>query len=212
MKWLLLGVIVTAAACNSEPGDSAGESTAMTTDATTSGGATTDPTSTTDSTSTTTGELGYCYFEKNAPEPFFTLDVLGGMPLVDGVVWPLECGAQGLWMFGLYPSVGGWDPPPPESLGVMVEVDVEGYNTNPAGHFYSAQDSYGLRCSEEGSAGGVLGVLPVFPPDELPDLSVLDGLPAHVRVTELDSGKDLTVEAMVTLSAPKELVQNGGCF
>ena len=32
------------------------------------------------------------------------------------------------------------------------------------------------------------------------------------QVTELDSGKDLTVEAMVTLSAPKELVQNGGCF
>lgn len=210
MKWLLLSVIVTAAACNSEPGDSASESTASgDATGTTPATSTTDPTSTTDST---TGELGYCFFEQNAPEPFFTLDVLGGMPLVDGVVWPLECGAQSLWMFGLYPSVGGWDPPPPESLGVMVEVDVEGYNTNPAGHFYSAQDSYGLRCSEEGSAGSVFGVLSVFPPDELPDLSVLDGLPAHVRVTELDSGKDLTVEAMVTLSAPKDLVQNGVCF
>lgn len=220
-------IILTATACTPEGGDTAGsaaESTAATTseDATGTGaGSTTtlDPGTTTGAATTgepttgtsSTGEpVDYCHgFQVEGDAPFLTMYALGGGELVDGTVWPLECGAQGLWMFGLYPSLGGWDPMA-DTVTLMVEVDVEGYNTNPAGHFFSGEVYYYIGC--EDVLGGVLGVAPVLPPDDLADLAVLDGLPAQVRASVVADGVDLTVDVTVTLSAPGDLVLMGCGF
>jgi hypothetical protein len=216
--------------CGDSGGDSGTETTAATgtTEPGTTGGTTTGPETTGEPTTTgTTGTAGttgepatgtgttggaqeYCNgFSAALPEPQLSFRTAASQPVADGVTWPLECGGQGLWMFGLYPSLGGWDPGA-EHVSFDLVVDVAGYNDNPDGHFYSAtMMSYYIGC--ELLDGGVTGVLPVFPPDTLPDLSVLDGLPATLHV-EIDAGgQTLTVDAETVLSAPKELVE-GGCM
>lgn len=52
-------------------------------------------------------------------------------------------------------------------------------------------------------------MLPVFPPDEVPDLSVLDGLPAKVHVETNAGGQVIAADATVALSAPIEVVSKG---
>lgn len=186
-------------------GDATGEAT--TTTATTTG----EPTTGETTSAGTTGEpASYCHgFDAGAAMPFLELHILGGELLVDGTTLPLECGGQGLWMFGLYPGLGGWDPGA-DTIKFAVEVDVEGYNDNPAGHFFSGDVPYYIGCEE--LEGGVFGVVPVLPPDTLADLSVLDGKPATVRVSVPAGGQVLMAEASVTLSAPSELVQLGCGF
>ena len=110
-------------------------------------------------------------------------------------------------MFGLYPSLGGFDPGgyDPE---VSVVVDVEGYNIGPTGHFYQRDgESYYIGCEQ--LDGGVSGVIPAFPPDELAKLSEVDGLAAQVHVEVETPDGPLAVDALVTLSAPPELVELG---
>lgn len=221
MRRIFLTLLATTA-CNpqgGEPSGSATDSTGTATGGTTGGtttGATTGPatsagTAELPTTGMTTGaSVNYCHgFQVGAEAPFLSMYILGGEVLEDGMLWPLECGGQGSWMFGLYPSLGGWDPQS-DAVTFAVEVDVEGYNDNPAGHFFSGEVGYYIGC--EDVLGGVLGVAPVFPPDELADLSVLDGLPAQVRVTVLADGVALTAEASVTLSAPNDLVLMGCMF
>lgn len=232
MVRLLAILLVVTAACTPQGDDTgATDSTAASGGTTASTGAsagtdatagttgvtgTTAPTGTTEATGTTaptgtTGSSGsYCQgFESDAVSKFLTLEIVGGEPLTDGVVWPLECGGQGSWMFGIYPSLGGWDPMN-DVVTFTIEVDVEGHNTNPAGHFFSGEVSYYIGCEQVD--GGVVGVAPVFPPDDLADLSVLDGLPAQVHVTVPADGEVLTADAAVMLSAPKALVDMGCMF
>lgn len=151
-------------------------------------------------TSATTGSgEQYCGINVDAKEPYLQLGVFGGETLADGVVWAIECGGQGSWMFGLYPSFGGWDPMS-TSVSFSVTVDVAGFNNNPEGHFFSGGVGYYVGC--EILDGGVTGVIPVLPGDEIADLSVLDGLPATVHVEIDGGGTPLAVDAMVTLKAP----------
>lgn len=178
-----------------------GTTTGTTTEATTA------PTTTPTTDPTTGGPVGYCHgFDVGASEKFLEMNVLGGEPLVDGVTWPLECGGQGSWMFGLYPGFGGWDPGV-DFVNFTIVVDVEGFNDNPEGHFFSQEVGYYIGC--EDVLGGVLGVAPVIPPDTLADLSVLDGKPATVTVSIPADGETLMISADVTLQAPAELVMMG---
>jgi hypothetical protein len=204
----------------SDTADSTGApdaSTGATSEATGTSGTTTNATTeasttqTTQSTDPTTGEpVGYCHgFDVDASEKFLDMHVFGGELLVDGTTWPLECGGQGSWMFGLYPGFGGWDPGV-DYVNFTIVVDVEGFNDNPDGHFFSQEVGYYIGC--EDVIGGVLGVAPVIPPDTLPDLSVLDGKPATVTVTIPADGETLMVTANVTLQAPAELVMMGCMF
>jgi hypothetical protein len=202
----------------SDTADSTGAadaSTGATSEATGTSGATTttqstDPTTEATTQSTTGEPVGYCHgFNVGASEKFLDLHVFGGELLVDGTTWPLECGGQGSWMFGLYPGFGGWDPGV-DYLNFTIVVDVEGFNDNPDGHFFSQEVGYYIGC--EDVIGGVLGVAPVIPPDTLPDLSVLDGKPATVTVSIPADGETLTVTADVTLQAPAELVMMGCMF
>ena len=155
--------------------------------------------------SSSSGGEGYCDFNEGAQVPFLKLNSVKG-PLDEGATWPLECGGQGLWMFGIYPVVGGWDPMS-MNITFSVVVDVEGFNTNPAGHFFSGPVGYYIGC--EDLIGGVTGVVPVLPPDDLVDLAALDGLPATVHVEIDGGGTALVVDTTVILSAPKELVDLG---
>jgi hypothetical protein len=191
-----------------------GATTNATTNATTDGEttqSTTTQSTTTQSTDPTTGgPVGYCHgFMVDASEKFLEMHVLGGEPLVDGATWPLECGGQGSWMFGLYPGFGGWDPGG-EFVNFTIVVDVEGFNDNPDGHFFSQEVGYYIGC--EGVLGGVVGVAPVIPPDTLPDLAALDGKPATVTVSIPADGETLMISADVTLQAPQELVMMGCMF
>lgn len=222
---LLLGV----AACTPDPGTTTDvatsttttDGTSTTTDATTSTSSTTAPTTgaptsgelttTSDTTaSSTTGDPGYCWgFDAGAPAPFLELYDYQDNQLAEGVTLPLECGGQGSWMFGLYPEFGGYLPAG-EMVIFNLTVDVEGYDINPAGHFFSGEVYYYVGCDDV--LGGVLGVVPIIPPDELPDPAVLDGLLAEVHV-ELDAaGQTLSFDATMPLSAPTELTEDGCMF
>lgn len=221
-RWQVVGLVVVVG-CSGAPGASeatseatagTGETAGTGSSSTTSGDSTTEAPTTssgvtsTEASSTTSEPVAYCQgFERDAPAPFFELAVMGGAPLVDGAVLPLECGGQGLWMFGLYPSLGGFDPGG-YYPHVSVVVDVEGYDIGPTGHFYQRDgESYYIGCEQ--LDGGVSGVVPVFPPDELAELSEVDGLAAQVHVEVETPDGPLAVDALVTLSAPPELVQLG---
>lgn len=161
----------------------------------------------TDSAATTEMGVSYCHgFQAVAAEPFLALYVLGGEALEDGVFWPLECGDEGKWMFGLYPSLGGWNPMA-DDVTFTIEVDVEGFAADATGHFFHDEVDYHIGCEDPFAA--LLGVAPVYPPASVTDPSKLDGQPAKVRVTVLAGAMQLMVEATVTLSAPSDLVLQG---
>jgi hypothetical protein len=147
----------------------------------------------------TTGAPAWCNgWESADGEPYLSLNGLDAAPLVDGGQIKLECGGQGLFMFGLYPHFGGFTPPG-DQISFDVVVDVAGHNTNPEGHFYSATDSgYYVGC--EPIIGGVLGVVPVIPPDN-EDLPTLDGLSADLHVVLHTPNGDVTVDLKLTLVA-----------
>jgi hypothetical protein len=214
---VLTGVVAVAAAgCNFESGGGSGGATeaAATAGASAPGATAGEATAATagEATDTATGEaadeaVSYCHgFQAVAAAPFLSLYILGGEMLADGVLWPLECGPDGQWMFGLYPSLGGWDPMG-DDVTFDVAVDVEGFNTDEAGHFFSGEVGYHIGCEEPFASH--LGVTPVYPPDSVTDLEQLDGKAAEVRVTVLAGGKTLVVEATATLSAPSDAVVQG---
>lgn len=173
-------------------GDETGGSTAPT--------SASDPTTTSATTSdVTTGGAEFCQgWETAAGEPYLVLHDNLGAELKSGGTLPLECGGQGIFMFGLYPTFGGFTPAS-DNLDFKLVVDVEGFNSNPEGHFYSA-DPLGYYVSCDPILGGVLGVLPVFPLDNLADLTVLDGKPAHVQVSMTTGGAPVVVELDLTLA------------
>lgn len=179
-----------------------GEPTSTSTTATTGPDDTTATTATTDLTGTT-GDPAFCHGWEGADVPaFLDLHDKDGNLLVDGGTLPLECGGQGLFMFGLYPTFGGFTPTG-DILDFKLVVDVEGFNDNPEGHFYSA-DPVGYYVSCEDVVGGVIGVLPVFPFDNLEDLTALDGKPAEVHVTLPTGDEPIAVDLSVVLSVVKD--------
>ncbi len=147
----------------------------------------------------TTGEPAWCYgWEGAAGAPYLDLFGLDEALLVDGGEIQLQCGPQGSFMFGLYPSFGGFTPPG-DQISFDVVVDVEGHNTNPEGHFYSVTDSgYYVGCEQ--IIGGVLGVVPVIPGDN-EDVLTLDGLLADFHVVLHTADGDITLDMKLTLLA-----------
>lgn len=147
----------------------------------------------------TTGEPAWCYgWEGAAGAPYLDLYGIDEALLVDGGEIQLECGPQGSFMFGLYPSFGGFTPPG-DQISFDVVVDVEGHNTNPEGHFYSVTDSgYYVGCEQ--IIGGVLGVVPVIPGDN-EDVLALDGLLADFHVVLHTANGDITIDMKLTLLA-----------
>ena len=146
-----------------------------------------------------TGDPAFCQgWETPDGAPYLVLHDRLGAELKNGGILPLECGAQGVFMFGLYPTFGGFVPPG-DILDFQLVVDVEGFNNNPEGHFYSA-NPVGYYVSCDPVLGGVLGVLPVFPLDNLANLMDLDGKPAKVHVIMPTGDEPVAVDLDLTLS------------
>ena len=169
-----------------------------------------DDTSTTDLPTTgtgddtgTTGEPTFCNGWQTAEgEPYLSFYTKDKVLLADGGTLPLECGGQGLFMFGLYGEFGGFTPTS-DIVDFAVIADVEGFNMNPEGHFYSA-DPVGYYVSCVQTDGGPQGFVPIFPLDNLQDLTALDGKPANIQVVMHTDEGDLTVDYSVTLSVQKD--------
>ena len=105
-------------------------------------------------------------------------------------------------MFGLYGEFGGFTPTS-DIVDFAVIADVEGFNMNPEGHFYSA-DPVGYYVSCVQTDGGPTGFVPIFPFDNLEDLTALDGKPASIQVVMRTDEGDITVDYDVTLSVQKD--------
>lgn len=222
---ILLGAVVAAAGCGGDGDDtgasasggstSAGSTSQGSTSQGSTSGSTGDPTTGEatggSSSGATTGQPGYCQgFDVGAASPFLEMRLKDGTAIADGLTWPLECGGQGFWMFGLYPSLGGWDPGSNDAI-FSITVDVEGFNTNPDGHFYSnTMEYYYIGCEQ--TDGGVVGVIGVLPPDGIADLALLDGKMATVHVEISGGGQLLGADATMTLSAPAAQVMQGCGF
>jgi hypothetical protein len=189
--------------------------TEATTDATatsTSGGetTTTDPTTTTDATTTTTSTststTGFevCHFggtgeSGGSVDPWLEVTYKGEL-LSDGITLDLECGLQGLFMLELVPYFGGFELDD-ETVLFDVVVDIDGFNDNPDGHFYSVEGlPFYVGCDV--FDGGVAYVLPIIPPDIIDDLVALDGAQGEVTVTMYpDGGDPVTVMNTVKVGA-----------
>lgn len=213
---LIAWVAVAAAGCNYESGGgtaTATDSAAGMDDVAATAGATTGA-----GTSATLGAQGsatgattevavsYCHgFQVAAEAPFLSLYIDGGELLTDGAAWPIEC-SEGRWMFGLYPSLGGWDPHA-DRVRLTIEVDVEGHALDSAGHFFSDEVDYPIGCDDPWA--GLIGVAPVYLPEGVKDPGQLDGKPAKVLVTVLAADMELRAEASVTLSAPPDVLLQG---
>lgn len=177
--------------------------TSPTTDASTTSSATDGGTSGDGSGGATTGGAMFCQgWEDTAPPAHLELYDKNMAPLTEGATLPIECGGQGIFMFGLYPKFGGFTPAS-DLLDFGLVVDVEGFNNNPDGHFYSA-DPVGYYVGCEPVIGGVTGVLPIFPLDELANLPDLDGKPAQVHVVMHAPDGDVAVDVGVVLSVVKD--------
>ncbi len=192
----------------------AGTTTAATTTAATSSPTTgPDDTSTTELSTTgpgddtdtagTTGEPAFCNGWQTAEgAPYLNFYTKDDVLLADGGTLPLECGGQGSFMFALYGEFGGFTPTS-DIVDFAVTADVEGFNMNPEGHFYSA-DPVGYYVSCVQTDGGPTGFVPIFPFDNLDDLTALDGKPAIIQVVMYTDEGDITVDYAVTLSVQKD--------
>lgn len=204
------GASTSAATSSSSSGGSSGDETGgsgTSGGGTTSAGGTTSSTSggaTTSSSSSSTGGLELCHFggtgeSGGSVEPWLELTHKGA-PITDGSVLGLECGLQGLFMLEIVPYFGGFEPVD-EFIQMAVEMDVDGFNLGPEGHFYKFDDfSFYAGC--ELSDGGVGFIIPVIPPDTIDDVAALEGASGTLSVTLFpDGGDPVVVSASVKLSA-----------
>lgn len=157
----------------------------------------------------TTGELppDWCHgFDPVGPMTLVVRNADNEVIQADGSVLPLECGGQGLLMFPIYPSFGGFEPPNGESVAFSVTLDVEGYNVGPGMHFFSTTNySFEVDCAYDTySYGYSNSFLAMFPPDAIPDLTTVDGKPGVLHVTLHAPGGDIAFDANVTMRATEE--------
>jgi len=192
------GSTSTASQTSEGTGESSGAGTDGTTSAGTSAG-TSPPT-----TGTTTSGLEICHFgttggSGGSSDPWLEVAHHGTI-VEDGIMLDLECGVQGLFMLELIPTFGGFEP---DDLTVAIDmtVDVDGFNLNPDGHFYTIEElPFYIGCDV--FDGGVGYILPVIPPDTIEDITELHGAEGQLSVTLYpDGGGDpVTVDSTFTIN------------
>jgi hypothetical protein len=155
-----------------------------------------------DAAESTTGEDTLCGIQEEVGDaPWFELSHYGEA-VAGGSVLALECGGQGSWMFFISVELGGWTPTE-EHVYLSVTMDVPGHE-GPTGHFFQTP-MYPLYVGcEEFDGGGAPVGLAIIPPDDITDVTVLDGLYATLHVELLADGSP-TVDAEVLLAVPDEL-------
>jgi hypothetical protein len=108
-----------------------------------------------------------------------------GVTVVDGTPLQVVCGNQGATMVPIYPHFGGFTPEG-DTLDFDVLVDVEGFNIGAGNHFFSRLHyPHDVNCApmEPFDDGYSYAFIPVFPPDGIPDIMDLDGVPGTLHVT-----------------------------
>lgn len=218
-----LAALALALACNGGGGTtdaSGGSNSGASTDASTttdaSATSTTGDPSTSSPTSTTTGaattattdattgpaicHIGGTGESGGAPGPWLEL-LHHDLPVVDGVTLSIECGFQGYYMLALIPYFGGFTPDD-VFVSLSVVMDVPGHNTNPDGHFFSDDDlQFYIGCAlPDGNDPCIIAILP---PDDVTDITTLDGLTGAVSVTlhPDGGGPDVQVGADVLIAS-----------
>jgi len=154
-------------------------------------------TSAADTTSETGEEL--CGIEPG-DAPWITLSQLD-MDIVEGSPVRLECGGQGSFMIRFNVAMGGFMPSDPD-VPVHVTLDVEGYNLGASGHFGEFDYTiFGGCCSPDYYSPDYCYYDPllvtIFPPDQIPDLTVLHELPATLTISM--SAEGMPVEQTIAV-------------
>jgi hypothetical protein len=185
---------------------SGGTTTAATTGESSTSTAPTTTAATTSETSGTTGEVApeWCHgLDPDGPAAL-TVANEAGVDIVDGTPLQVVCGGQGSVMIPIYPHFGGFIPDV-DNLGFDVILDVDGFNLGPDGHFFgSIGHQHDVNCAYQEpyyEGGYSYSFIPIFPPDAIPDLAVLDGKPGVLQVTLYSPIGDMKLEAKVVLSA-----------
>lgn len=193
-------------------GDGDGDGDSSSSDSTSTDGSTsstddeigTDTDTSTADTSTDTGTEELCGLSEGPAEPWIVLSQ-AEVDLVEGGQVGLECGGQGSFMIRFNVALGGFIPSDLD-VPVAVVLDVEGFNLGPNGHF--AQSDYTVFvgcCSEDYNSEDYCYYDPLlvtlFPPDEIPDLEVLHGLPGTLTVTLTAEGVPVEQTLAVTIWA-----------
>jgi hypothetical protein len=135
------------------------------------------------------------------------------VPLMDGGELAAECGGQGILMIAIFPHFGGFMPAG-DTVTFDVVLDVEGFNIGPGDHFFAATGlSHEVDCSYEDTYGNYFGsyaFIPMFPPDGVPDINLIDGKAGHLSLTLHSPNGDVPFEADVVMKAQIDACGYGG--
>ena len=107
-------------------------------------------------------------------------------------------------------DVGGVNPAGEEVM-FGVTLDVEGFNVGPGGHFFDSQ-AYPVYVGCEETDGGLSlnNRIIVFPPDEIADLTVIDGAAMTLSVRmNADDGSQVEFDATGIVSSVQD--DSWGC-
>lgn len=123
--------------------------------------------------------------------------------IVNGSTLAAECGGQGTIMIPVFPHFGGFMPAG-DSVSFDVTLDIEGFNLGPGGHFFSVMGiGHTVDCAveETGYGGYSYSFIPMFPPDGVADINVIDGKPGHLHLTLHTPDGAVPFDADVVMSA-----------
>ncbi len=145
-----------------------------------------------------------------------TLAVSNGenVPIVDGSPLPVQCGGQGSLMIPIFPHFGGFIPDE-DNVGFDIILDVEGFNLGANGHFFeSIGNQHDVDCaySEPYGYDYSYAFIPIFPPDAIPDILVVDGKPGVLHVTLHSPIGDMVFDANVVLTVPPDFACGYGGY
>jgi hypothetical protein len=155
-----------------------------------------------------TGEPAPVWCNGLDPNGAATLTVANneGVTIVDGTPLQIVCGGQGTTMVPIYPHFGGFTPET-DFVPIDVVLDVDGFNLGADGHFFAeAPHQQDVNCAytEPYYGGYSYAFIPMFPPDAIPDIAVLDGKPGVLHVTLHSPIGDMKLDAKVVLSIAPE--------
>jgi hypothetical protein len=157
---------------------------------------------------TGTEESEYCGITNSGDAPWFTIRHRGA-ELDDGASLELECGAQGSFMFEFRVSMGGFAPPT-DTVPFAVTMTVEGFDVGPGGAFYMTQNyPVYVGCDEFDGGLSAQNYIRIFPPDEIADLSEMDGAAVTISFVMKADGQELPFEVTGTMDAAED--ESWGC-
>lgn len=134
-------------------------------------------------------------------EGFAVLDDANFYDLMDGDELWFTCNGEGQIRAQLFPRFGGFLPEG-HFVGIDVVLDVDGFNLNAEGHFFSAAEhQHKVDCSDDHYYGYDYGYISVFPPEGIPALTAIDGKAGHLWMTLHTPDGDLGLEVKPVMVA-----------